>query len=119
MSDSPDLVRSPLAQQQIEQNYFQMVQACYAVHDDVLPPDFLDRAGIRGADPTNWVYPSMTGGTLKSAGTHYQDEQGNEYLVPGGFEDAEAVIELSENVATGVVRSIARVSPGVRAAPLA
>lgn len=108
VSDSPDLVRSPLAQQQIEQNYFQMVQACYAVHDDVLPPDFLDRAGIRGADPTNWVYPSMTGGTLKSAGTHYQDEQGNEYLVPGGFEDAEAVIELSENVATGVVRSIAR-----------
>jgi hypothetical protein len=108
VSDSVDLVRSPLAQQQIEQNYFQMVQACYAVHDDVLPPDFLDRAGIRGADPANWVYPSMTGGTLKSAGTVYQDANGNEYLVPGGFEDAEAVIELSENVATGIVRSVAR-----------
>jgi hypothetical protein len=74
------------------------------VHDDILPPDFLDRAGLRGADPANWVYPSMTGGTFKSAGTIYQDANGNEHFVP----DTEAVIELSENVATGVVRSVAR-----------
>jgi hypothetical protein len=103
-TDSTDLVRTPLATQAIEANYFQMVQACYAVHDDVLPADFLDRAGIRGADPANWVYPSVTGGTLKSAGTIFEDAQGNEYFVP----DVEAVIELAENVATGVVRSVAR-----------
>ena len=103
-TDGTDLERSPLAQQQIEQNYFQMVQACHAVHRTSLPTDFLDRAGIRGSNPANWVYPSVTGGTLKSAGTIYEDAQGNDYFVP----DTEAVIELAENVATGVVRSIVR-----------
>ena len=103
-TDSTDLVRSPLAQQQIEQNYFEMVQACYAMHANTLPADFLDRAGIRGSDPANWVYPSVTGGTLKSAGTIYEDAQGNEHYVP----DTEAVIELAENVATGVIRSARR-----------
>lgn len=103
-SDSNDLVRTPLAQQQIEQNFFEMVQACHAVHRNSLPSDFLNRVGIRGSDPANWVYPSVTGGTLKSAGTIYEDAQGNDYFVP----DTEAVIELSENVATGVVRSIVR-----------
>lgn len=103
-SDSTDLVRSPLAQQQIEQNFFQIVQACHAVHDDVLPADFLHRVGLRGTDPANWAYPTMTGGTLKSAGSMYQDANGNEYYVP----DIEAVIELAENVSTGIVRSAAR-----------
>jgi len=39
------------------------------------------------------------GGTLKSAGHVYVDTQGNEYFVP----DIEVVIELSENVAAGVI----------------
>jgi len=45
-----------------------------------------------------------TGGTLKSAGHVYVDAQGNEYFVP----DIEVVIELAENVSTGVISSIAR-----------
>lgn len=103
-SDTPDLVRSPIAQQLIEQNYFDIVQRCYSVHQNALPADFLHRAGIRGVDPSEWVYPSMSGGTLKSAGTFYEDANGNEFLVP----DTEAVIELAENVASGVIRSEAR-----------
>lgn len=103
-TDSVDFVRDPAAQAAIEQNYFQIVQQCYAAHAANLPADFLDRAGLRGTDPANWAYPVTAGGTLKSAGQVYVDAQGNEYFVP----DTEVVIELSENVSTGIVRSAVR-----------
>jgi hypothetical protein len=45
-----------------------------------------------------------TGGTLKSAGHIYLDSAGKEYYVP----DIEVVLELAENVATGIIRSLAR-----------
>lgn len=103
-ADAPGLVRDNVAQAAIEQNYFQIVQQCYEANADALPADFLARAGLRGQDPTSWVYPSSTGGTLKSAGHVYVDTAGNEYFVP----DIEVVIELAENVAEGVVTSAAR-----------
>ena len=94
--------RDAATQAIIEQNYFDYVQLCYRQHAAVLPADFLDKAGLRGADSSTWQYPGMAGGTLKSAGTVYVDGVGNEYYVP----DVEVVIELSENVAGGIVRSL-------------
>lgn len=103
-SSNPSLVRDSVAQTAIEQNYFRLVQQAYSAHSSVLPADFLDRAGLRGASPADWVYPATTGGTLKSAGHVYVDASGNEFYVP----DVEVVIELAENVAGGVVRSVSR-----------
>lgn len=104
------LVRNSTAQGLIEQNYFQMVQEAYAQHAAALPADFLDRAGLRGASPDTWVYPSTAGGTLKSAGSVYQDALGNRFFIP----DVEAVLELSENVTLGPISSIA---PGQGSVP--
>jgi hypothetical protein len=98
------LIRDPAAQAAIEENYFQILQQCYQVNQAALPADFLDRAGIRSTDPLAWTYPVSAGGTLKSAGHIYLDAQGNEYFVP----DIEVVIELSENVAAGVVTALSR-----------
>lgn len=103
-ASAPGLVRDPAAQAAIEQNYFEIVQQCYQANAAALPADFLDRAGFRGADPAGWTYPVTAGGTLKSAGHVYVDGTGQEYFVP----DIEVVIELSENVAQGVVTSVAR-----------
>jgi len=98
------LVRSAAAQSQIEQNYFQMVQATYAQHAAALPADFLDRAGLRGTGSESWVYPTTAGGTLKSEGSVYRDAVGNRFFIP----DVEAVIELSENMTVGPISSLAR-----------
>ena len=49
-------------------------------------------------------YPSMSGGTCKSAGHVYLDSVGNEYYIP----DLGIVIELSENVVGGLVRSVSQ-----------
>jgi hypothetical protein len=103
-ADAPGLLRDNVAQAAIEQNYFQIAQQCYEANADALPADFLSRAGLRGQDPASWVYPASSGGTLKSAGHIYVDTEGNEYYVP----DVEVVIELAENVASGVVTSVAR-----------
>jgi len=103
-TSNPLLVRDAQAQAAIEQNYFQLVQQAYSAHSTVLPADFLERAGLRGPNPGNWVYPATTGGTLKSAGHVYVDGNGNEFYVP----DVEVVIELAENVAGGVVKSLVR-----------
>ena len=104
MASAPGLLRDPAAQAAIEHNYFEIVQQCYQANAASLPADFLDRVGFRGTDPAGWTYPVTTGGTLKSAGHVYVDAQGNEYFVP----DIEVVIELAENVASGVVTSVAR-----------
>ena len=98
------LVRDPEAQALIEQNYFAIAKQCYEANAVALPADFLDRAGFRGTDPQSWTYPLTSGGTLKSAGHVYLDGNGNEYFVP----DIEVVIELSENVSGGVIKSVAR-----------
>jgi len=103
-ASAPGLLRDPAAQAAIEQNYFQIVQQCYQANAAALPADFLDRAGFRGTDPAARTYPVTAGGTLKSAGHVYVDGRGNEYFVP----DIEVVIELSENVAAGVIKSVAR-----------
>ena len=124
-ASSPGIVRDHQAQIQIEQNYFQIVEQCYQAHAAVLPPDFLDLCGVlarsapadtvstagnpgqafrAGLRTTARSYPMTTGGTLKSAGHIYLDTAGKEYFVP----DIEVVLELAENVATGVIRSLAR-----------
>jgi hypothetical protein len=103
-ADAPGLLRDRPAQAEIEQNYFEIVKQCYEANAAALPADFLDRVGFRGTDPAGWTYPVTAGGTLKSAGHVYVDEQGNEYFVP----DIEVVIELSENVAAGVITSLVR-----------
>ena len=103
-SDAVGIVRDPQAQSQIEQNYFQLVQQCYPHNAADLAPDFLSRAGIVGNDPANWVYPSLTGGTLKSAGHVYVDAQANEYFIP----DAGLVLELAENVVLGAMKGAVR-----------
>jgi hypothetical protein len=104
LSPIPGVIRDLQAQAAIEENYFSIVKTCHAKHARVLPADFLARAGLIGPDSKGWAYPGCAGGTLKSAGTIYTDTKGKEYLVP----DEEAVIELSENVAGGIVRSAAR-----------
>jgi hypothetical protein len=104
LSTIPGVIRDLEAQAAIEENYFSIVKACHAQHANVLPANFLERAGLHGSNSDNWAYPGNAGGTLKSAGTIYTDTKGKEYLVP----DEEVVIELSENVAGGIVRSRAR-----------
>ena len=69
----------------------------YLGHAGVLTPP----PAVPNALPLN--YPSMSGGTCKSAGHVYLDSVGNEYYIP----DLEVVIELSENVTAGLVRSVA------------
>ena len=94
--------RSPAAQALVEANYFNYLQSAYAAHAHMLPADFLARAGMHSQDPASWVYPTTSGGTFKSAGHVYLDSEGRPYQIP----DIEAVIELAENVRTGVVSSI-------------
>ena len=115
VNDGEDyLDRMPVVQRVIEDNYFFIARNIYNRHVDVLPVSWLGRIGIRNADGSypesatqlplrrHWRYPFTTGGTLKSAGHVYVDEQGNEYLIP----DLERAFELSENVCIGKVRSV-------------
>ncbi len=96
-------LRDGTSHAEIEQNYFDYLQSCYAVHAALLPADFLAKAGVRGTKKNpELVYPPTTGGTLKSAGHVYLDSMGNEHFVT----DIEAVIELSENVTLGPIRSM-------------
>lgn len=101
--------RNPAAQATAESNYFNYLLAAYPAHAQALPADFLARAGVRGPDASQRVYPASTGGTLKSAGHIYLDAQGNRYQIP----DLEAGIELAENVRTGVVSSVNAGGPGL------
>ena len=106
----PDLDRDPVAQAQIEANYFAMVRAAYPDHAGALPTDFLQRAGVDRPDGNGGlmdVYPVTAGGTLKSAGHVYTDGAGNEHLIT----DIETVIELSENVSGGPISSASRGVP--------
>lgn len=107
------LDRDPNTQRNIEDNFFRVALNSFVAHRQFLPADFLGRIGIRNAQgqyPTNpfqlpprtyWKYPHTSGGTMKAAGTIYVDAVGTEYRIP----DGEIVIELSENVTIGRIRS--------------
>lgn len=98
------LLREPSTQLGLINTFFDTVQGTYPLHAESLPGDFLDRIGMSGADPANWVYPASVGGTLKSAGHVYADANRNEYLIP----DLDLVFEFAENIATGTITSAAR-----------
>lgn len=91
--------RSSTAHAIMEANYFKYLQEAYAVHAEYLPQDFLERAGVR---QDGNVYPVYAGGTLKSAGHVYVDAGGKDYFIT----DIEVVIELSENVSSGPIKSV-------------
>ncbi|MEC9477126.1 MAG: hypothetical protein VX764_08820 [Planctomycetota bacterium] len=86
-----------VVQRDIEQNFFDMVNATYPAHAALLPSDFMARVGIISDDPGEWIQPMMSGGTYKSAGHVYVDGAGNRYLIP----DMINVFELSENTSAG------------------
>ncbi len=74
----------------IQAQYLAQRDAAAVVHQGIF---------VAPSGPTD--YPAMSGGTCKSAGHVYADAAGNHYYIP----DIEVVIELSENVVGGAVRS--------------
>lgn len=97
-----NLLREPAAQVTVRDTFWNALQSTHARHAEVLPADFLETAGMVGTDPSNWIYPTMVGGTLKSAGHIYVDTNRNEYFVP----DAGLVFEFAENLTTGTITSL-------------
>lgn len=112
-TDAPaGLDRFPATQAKIQANYFAMVRAAYAdqAHTGQLPAGFLQNAGIDRDDGNGGlmdVYPTTAGGTLKSAGHVYNDVAGNPHFIT----DIETVLELSENVSGGPVKSASQGVP--------
>jgi len=116
-----NLVRSPIVQKQMEDNYFFQARNAFAQYPaGILPASFLGMIGIRtetGAFPTNnnqlpprrfWRYPSMSGSTLIAQGSVYQDAQGNRYNIPDFLvKGAFAHVILAENVCIGNLRAAA------------
>ncbi|MGA1522475.1 MAG: hypothetical protein ACO4CZ_00755 [Planctomycetota bacterium] len=98
------LLREPTTQLGVINTFWDTVQSTYPLHAERLPGDFLDRIGMVGTDPADWVYPATVGGTLKSAGHVYADANRNEYYIP----DAGLVFEFAENLTTGTITSAAR-----------
>ncbi|MBM3992446.1 MAG: hypothetical protein FJ298_15800 [Planctomycetes bacterium] len=96
------VTRNVSAQQVMQSNYFAWTRDLIPLHSSVLPTDFGSLTGFLAAESTGWVYPNSSGGTFKSAGHVYLDANGNRFFIP----DDEAVIELAENVAGGVVTSV-------------
>ncbi len=94
--------RSSSVQQQLQANYFATTRDLIPLHPTVLALDFGSLTGLLQEENTGWVYPYSSGGTFKSAGHVYLDASGNRFLIP----DDEAVLELAENVAGGVVTSV-------------
>ena len=96
------VTRNATVQQQLEANYFSTTRDLIPLHPTVLGPNFGSLTGFLQTESTGWVYPHSSGGTFKSAGHVYLDSAGNRFLIP----DEEAGLELSENVAGGVVTSV-------------
>ena len=96
------VTRNATVQQQLEANYFSTTRDLIPLHPTVLGPNFGSLTGFLQTESTGWVYPHSSGGTFKSAGHVYLDSAGNRFLIP----DEEAVLELAENVAGGVVTSV-------------
>ena len=96
------VTRNASVQQQLQANYFATTRDLIPLHPTVLAPDFGSLTGFLQEESAGWVYPNSSGGTFKSAGHVYLDASGNRFLIP----DEEAVIELAENVAGGVVTSV-------------
>ena len=116
-----DLVRAPITQKQIEDNYFFQARNAFAQYPPgVLPASFLGMIGIRtetGGFPTNnnqlpprrfWRYPSMSGATFIAQGSVYQDQQGNRYNIPDfAVKGFFAHVILAENICIGNLRAAA------------
>lgn len=103
-ADPDSLYRDVAAQQSIEALYFDVVDKCWQANQAALPNNFKDMVGFgRGLNGTN-LYPVTAGGTLKSAGRRYIGPNNEEYFIA----DEEMVIELSENVSSGLIMSSAR-----------
>jgi len=115
------LVRNPITQKQLEDNYFFLARNAFAQYaPGILPANFLGLIGIRtetGAFPTNnnllpprrfWRYPSMGGATFMAQGSVYQDAQGNRYNIPDfPVKGYLATIILAENVCIGTLKATA------------
>ena len=110
-----DLVRAPITQKQLEDNYFLLARNAFAQYPPgVLPANFLGLIGIRTATgdfPTSntqlpprrfWRYPAINGATLLAQGTVYLDQNGNRYYI-GDFpiKGFMATLILAENVCIG------------------
>jgi hypothetical protein len=116
-----DLIRAPVTQKQIEDNYFFLARNAFAQYPTgILPSSFLGMLGIRtetGAFPTNnnqlpprrfWRYPSMSGATVVAQGSVFQDAQGNRFNIPDfAVKGAFAHVILAENVCIGNMRAAA------------
>ena len=98
------LLREPSTLASVKNTFWDTVQSTYGLHAESLPADFLDRIGMVGTDPANWVYPAYVGGTLKSAGHVYVDNNRNYYYIP----DLDLVFEFAENLTTVTITSAAR-----------
>jgi hypothetical protein len=98
------LLREPSALASLKNTFWDTVQSTYQLHAERLPADYLDRVGMVGTDPANWIYPAYVGGTLKSAGHVYADANRNEYFIP----DLDLVFEFAENLTTGTITSAER-----------
>lgn len=115
------LVRAPIIEKQMEDNYFFQARNAFAQYEPgILPANFLGLIGIRtetGAFPTNnnqlpprrfWRYPAMSGATFIAQGSVYQDQGGNRFYVPDfqikGFF---AHVILAENVCIGNLKATA------------
>lgn len=105
------LARSAQARQLLRNNYFSTTRDLIPLHAAVLPATFASSVGVPQEESASWIYPHSPGGTFKSAGHVYLDSVGNRVLIP----DVEAVLELAENVASGIVTSVHPGGPGIPA----
>ena len=116
-----DLVRAPITEKQIEDNFFFQARNAFAQYEPgILPANFLGLIGIRtetGGFPPNssqlpprrfWRYPSMSGATFIADGSVYQDSQGNRFNIPDFVVKGYlAHVVLAENIVIGNIRAAA------------
>jgi hypothetical protein len=116
-----DLVRTPVTEKQIEDNFFFQARNAFAQYPPgILPASFLGMIGIRtetGDFPANnsqlpprrfWRYPSMSGATFIADGSVYQDQQGNRFNIPDFVVKGHlAHVVLAENIVIGNIRAAA------------
>ncbi|MBM3988691.1 MAG: hypothetical protein FJ294_12135 [Planctomycetes bacterium] len=94
--------RNLAAQLAMQDKFLALTRDLVPLHSSALSANFEQLLGPPTADGLGRSYPYSSGGTFKSAGHVYHDTNGNRFLIP----DIEAVLELSENVAGGVVTSV-------------
>jgi hypothetical protein len=116
-----DLVRDPICQKAMEDNFFFVTRNAFLNYEPgVLPANFLGLIGIRtetGAYPTSntvlpprrfWRYPAMSGATFIAQGSVYADAQGNRFNIPDfPIKGYLATMLLAENVLIGNLKATA------------